>query len=274
MKKTLLLALLTIVAATALPRQRTTISGKVVDTDGNAVEYATVGIPGKRTGTLTGTDGVFTLDITDADDDTLHITHVSYENARIPVNSLQREGEVCIRLDAKELAEAVIYPGKRKSARLAGRGTRLPGAVTKMTAGNIGNEIGSIVESKRLFEVQEIEFNVTHCSLKDARFSINIYKADSTECHFSNTLCKPIYVDIPTVNGKQKINVTVDERITLEAGRYFVSVMLVDYSKHANAGHILFPLYLKNSYIRNGIMDEIESIPVNLGLTVKGVEYR
>ena len=82
MKKTLLFALLAIVAATALPQQRTTISGKVVDTDGNAVEYATVGIPGKRTGTLTGTDGVFTLDITDADDETLLITHVSYENAR------------------------------------------------------------------------------------------------------------------------------------------------------------------------------------------------
>lgn len=76
------------------------------------------------------------------------------------------------------------------------------------------------------------------------------------------------------VNGKQKINVTVDEKIPLEAGRYFVSVMLVDYARHANAGHILFPLYLKSSYIRNGVMDELESIPVNMGLTVKGVEYR
>ena len=274
MKRRLLLALLAIVTATALPQQRATISGMVVDADGNAVEYATVGIPSKRTGTLTGTNGVFTLDIADADDDTLLITHVSYENARIPVNSLHCEGEVCITLNAKELAEAVIYPGKKKSAKLAGKGTRVPGAATKMTAGNIGNEIGSIVETKRPFEVREIEFNVTHCSLKDARFSINIYKADSTECHFRNTLCKPIYVDIPTVNGKQKINVTVDERITLEASRYFVSVMLVDYSKHANAGHILFPLYLKSSYIRNGVMDELESIPVNMGLTVKGVEYR
>ena len=274
MKRRLFFALLAIVASTALPQQRATISGKVVDTEGNAVEYATVGIPSKKIGTLTGTDGVFTLDIADADGDTLLVTHVSYENVRIPVNGLQHYGEIRITLDAKELAEAVIYPGKRKSAKLAGKGTRVPGAATKMTAGNIGNEIGSIVETKRPFEVQEIEFNVTHCNLKGARLSINIYKADSTEGHFHNALCKPVYVDIPTSNGKQKINVTVDDRITLDAGRYFVSVMLVDYARYTNTGHILFPLYLKSSYIRNGVMDELESIPVNMGLTVKGVEYR
>ena len=62
MKRRLFFALLAIVASTALPQQRATISGKVVDTEGNAVEYATVGIPSKKIGTLTGRDGVFTLD--------------------------------------------------------------------------------------------------------------------------------------------------------------------------------------------------------------------
>ena len=82
MKRRLFFALLAIVASTALPQQRATISGKIVDTEGNAVEYATVGIPSKKTGTLTGTDGVFTLDIADVDGDTLLVTHVSYENVR------------------------------------------------------------------------------------------------------------------------------------------------------------------------------------------------
>ena len=274
MKRVLLFALFAIIATTAQSQQRTTISGKVVDADGKAVEYATVGIAGKRSGTLTGIDGLFALDVTDANDDTLLITHVSYENVRIPVDRLQRNAEECIIMDAKQLAEAVIYSGKRKSARLAGKGMRVPAAATKMTSKNIGNEIGSIVETKRLFEVQEIEFKVAYNSLKDARFSINIYMADSTDGLFCSALCKPVYVDIPTSTEKQEIHVAVDERVILDAGRYFVSVMLVDYAKHAKAGHILFPLYLKSSYIRNGIMDELESIPVNMGLTVKGVEFR
>ena len=37
---------------------------------------------------------------------------------------------------------------------------------------------------------------------------------------------------------------------------------------------MLFPLYLKESYIRNSPVDIPEKIPVNLGLEIKGYEYR
>ncbi|MBR5813253.1 MAG: carboxypeptidase-like regulatory domain-containing protein [Bacteroidaceae bacterium] len=274
MKRIFLFAMFAIVAATAQPQSTSTISGKIVNSDGNAVEYAIVGIMGKRTGTLTNAEGVFTLDITDACNDTLLITHVSYENAKVAVAMLPCDGEACITMKAKELAEAVIYPGKKKSAKIAGKGMRIPGALTKMAPENRGNEIGSLVETKKLFEVQEIEFDVTYNSLKDAQFSVNIYKADSTNGQFCNALCKPVYVDIPTSTDKQKIHIAVDKRVILEAGKYFVSLMLVDYAEQDKAGYILFPLFLKGSYIRNGVMDEFESTPVNMGLAVKGVEYR
>ena len=77
--------------------------------------------------------------------------------------------------------------------------------------------------------------------------------------------------------SKQEINIELDESILVEQGRYFVSIKFVDYDRSApgsEAGRIYFPLYLKKSYIRNGIMDTPESIAVNMGLAVKGYEYR
>ena len=54
--------------------------------------------------------------------------------------------------------------------------------------------------------------------------------------------------------------------------------MFVDYDNSNNEtqqlNSIHFPLYLKSSYARYGVMEELEYIPINMGLSLKGVEYR
>ena len=109
---------------------------------------------------------------------------------------------------------------------------------------------------------------------------------------YCNIMHTPMYVDVPILSAKQELTAYPTEQLFLAPGRYFVAVRMADcdaavkeqwsdntmwdnrkrYSMSKQSIH--FPLYLKSSYTRKGIADELEKVPVNLGLTVKGVEYR
>ena len=251
-------------------------SGKIVGDNGTPVEYATIGIPGKNIGSFTATDGTFALHIPARFSDTLHISHVSYKTVEV-ATMLLPQCDTVITMRAKALHEVVVYDGEKRRATLAGNGMHIPGAATMWSVVNIGCEIGSVIETDKVFEVREIKFKVRSNNIHGAKFSVNIYKTDEASSEFHNTLCTPVYIDIPVNESKQEINIELDESILVEQGRYFVSIKFVDYDRSApgsEAGRIYFPLYLKKSYIRNGIMDTPESIAVNMGLAVKGYEYR
>ena len=252
-------------------------SGRITGDDGTPVEYASIGVPGKNIGTFTATDGTFSLLLPAGVSDTLHISHVSYEAVKIPAALLQQRDTV-IAMQAKGLSEVVIYNGKKKRAELAGNGMRIPGAATMWSVGSIGCEIGSVIETKRVFEVQEIRFKIRSNRVAGAKMSVNIYKADESTGNFLNTLYTPVYVDIPLSDKKQEVGIEVTRPIVIEPGRYFVSIMFIDYDRDSisdteESGRIYFPLYMKQSYIRNGVMEELDPIPVNMGLVIKGYEY-
>lgn len=274
--KRVIFSLIVLCATCGTAQQTVTIRGRVVDEEGNAVEYATIGIPGTRQGTLTDNNGSFTFKTDTTGNDTLLISHVSYEELRLAVKDIALNADITV--TPKRLNEVTVFCGKKKKAKLAGRGMRVPGGTTMWTTANVGCEIGSLVETERSFEADAITFEVRHNSMDGAKLSINIYRADEENGKFTNMLCKPIYVEIPANEEKQEINIKVNG-VVIEPGKWFVALKLVDYRKEGTkegeeTGNIFFPLYLKSSYTRSGIMEELESIPVNMGLKITGYEYR
>ena len=273
--KRLLFAFLLLVA-TSIAAQDIRVKGRIVSEEGTAVEYATIGIPGTKSGTLSGIDGAFELTLAQECNDTIVATHVSYGDVKIPAASYRNNGEALIvTMQPKMLKELTVYDGKRKKARLSNRGMKVAGGVTQWTTEKLGYEIGSIINVKRVFEVEELLFSTVLNNIENARLSINIYLMDETESNFSNVMHHPIYVDIPVSEKKNEHVIDVKENIFLEPGRYYVAVKFVDGKKQTDKSDImLFPLYLKGSYIRNSPVDIPEKIPVNLGLEIKGYEYR
>ena len=190
------------------------------------------------------------------------------------------------------LPEAVVYSGKKKSKKLANKGVRVAGARTAWTPDNLGQEIGSVVETGNIFRVQEISFNVMSNGIAGLKLCINIYALNEEKMQYCNIMHTPMYVDVPMLSAKQELTAYPTEELFLAPGRYFVAVRMTDcdaavkeqwsdntmwdnrkrYSMSKQSIH--FPLYLKSSYIRKGIADELEKVPVNMGLTVKGIEYR
>lgn len=262
--------------ATSIAAQGYTVKGKIINEIGEAVEYATVGIPGTIHGTLSGIDGVFEFTLPHECCDTLVVTHISYNKATIAPDIYKNSSDTLfITMQSHELEELVVYCGKRKKAKLSNRGIRFAGTVTSLGIDRIGYEIGSIIEVKHPFEVNEIVFNTISNKIENARLSVNIYSIDDSGTIFTNIMHHPVYIEIPVGDRKREHKVLPDKSIYIEPGNYYVAVKFVDgKSNDPQKEHLLFPLYLKSGYIRNSAVEYPEKIPVNLGIMINGYEYR
>lgn len=264
-------------AATTIAAQNITVKGRIVSEEGAAVEYATIGIPGTKNGTLSGIDGVFELTLPQECNDTIVASHVSFGNVKIPAAAYRNSGEdFIVTMQPKFLKELTVYDGKRKKAKLSDGGMKIAGGVIQLSTEKLGYEVGSIMKVKRIFEVEEILFSTVSNSIENAKLSINIYSIDESESNFSNVLHHPVYVEIPVSDKKHEHVITAKENIVLAPGRYYVALKFVDGNKPAGEdGKMQFPLYLiSSSYIRNSPVDIPEKVPVNLGLEITGYEYR
>lgn len=185
----------------------------------------------------------------------------------------------------EEQLQEVVVLGKQKLKKLIGRGTRVPGAIVQLTPNQVGHEIGSAVTITRPTEVREITFDILSCSIKDAVLSIDIYRDSS----YTKVLESPILIPIPQ-EKKQTIIATPHSPTLLAPGRYIITVTFAHCCKEtqelwAHCDHwdakqrytitlqssIQFPLYTKESYIRNGTDDTFEKRNLNIGLKVKGI---
>ena len=182
------------------------------------------------------------------------------------------------------LNSVTIYSGKKKHKKLLGKGTRFPGGVTQWTPDKVGAEVGSLINVRHPFEVEEIQFSTQSNSIDSLKLRIEIRRTEKLD---SSILEKPIEIDVPK-GEKQKFRIIPEKQLIIEPGEYFFAVVFADCSDEAkrrrsnNADRdsktqkesILFPLYFKASYIRSGKGEELEKIPVNLGVKVRGTEYR
>ncbi len=182
------------------------------------------------------------------------------------------------------LNSVTIYSGKKKHKRLLGKGTRFPGGVTQWTPDKVGAEVGSVINVRHPFEVEEIQFSTQSNSIDSLKLKVEIRCTEKLDSSIHE---KPIEIDVPK-GEKQKFRIIPEKQLIIEPGEYFFAVVFADCSDEAkrrrsnNADRdsktqkesILFPLYFKASYIRSGKGEELEKIPVNLGVKVRGIEYR
>ncbi|MBR5907397.1 MAG: carboxypeptidase-like regulatory domain-containing protein [Bacteroidales bacterium] len=285
MRIRLLLALM-LLPLFAYAQERYTVSGRIVNENGEAVEYVQVGIPKLGIGTVSSSDGRFEIKVPA---ERLEFHHVSYQIGYYTVTGPQND--VVIVLKENELPPAVVIGGKSKEKYLIRAGTRFPGA-----AGDFyrpdgvvkGIELGSVANPRKPFLIKDIQFTVTENNIPGCVASVNIYRIEGEPEEFINILHKPIYVNIALSKEKQQYNICPDDIIMLEPGRYYISFELVDCDMDAvhkyqqtpeserdpGAMHLYVAIYFKSSYQRNTALGELKHIPVNIGLVVKGLEFQ
>lgn len=115
----LLLALLIAVACIPLQAQNmsanyVTINGVVKDKNSNKkLEYVSISVPGTNIGTITNTDGVFSIKLNNAiDAKTLEISHIGYRNLKYVINQEDLGNEITIYLipNVNLLKDVIVRP--------------------------------------------------------------------------------------------------------------------------------------------------------------------
>jgi hypothetical protein len=264
------------------------VKGRIINQQGEAVEYVQVGVPKRQIGTISTVDGRFEIDIPC---DTLEFFHVSYQPAAYPVTGPAED--VVIVFHEQELPPAVFIGGDTKEKYLLRPGMTVlknMGVVsTDLRSGHpSGRELGSVAHAKKPFLVNDILLTVLNNHIPGCVASINVYRIEGKRESFVNVLHRPIYFDVPVSDEPQDFDIRPEETLLLEPGKYFIAFQVVgcddealqDFLSKPKEERTLeemtmdFPIFLKSSYIREVALGGMEYVPVNIGVAVKGLEYQ
>ena len=273
-----LLAALLLLSSQLFAQEHVTVKGRIINEQGNAVEYVQLGVPKLQIGSISTADGRFEIDMPC---DTLEFYHVSYQRTAYPVTG--PADDVVIVLHEQELPPAVAIGGNTKEKYLMRSGTNVlknMGVISTVLRSEhpSGREIGSVAQTKKPFLVKNILFSVRSNHIPGCVASINIYRIEGKKESFVNVLHKPIYFDVAVSNDPKDYDIRPEETLLLEPGKYFIAFQIVGCNNEAlqefREMSMEFNIYLKSSYIREVALGEMEHLPVNIGVAVKGLEYQ
>ena len=264
------------------------VKGRIVNAQGEAVEYVQIGMPQRQIGTISTADGRFEMDVPC---DTLEFFHVSYQPASYVVTG--PSDELVVVLQEQELPPAVSIGGNTQEKYLLRPGRKVlgNGAVISNSLRNgysEGRELGSVAKAKKPFLVTDILLSVRSNQIPDCVASINIYRIEGKQESFVNVLHKPIYFTIAVSDHPQEFDIRPEETLLLEPGRYFIAFQTIGCDDKALQDFLAKPeedrkfwemtmdfiAYFKSSYLRETALGEMKHFPVNIGLSVKGLEYQ
>ena len=272
-----LLIALALFPALLSAQERVTVKGRIVNEQGEGIEYVQLGVPKLQIGAISDADGSFKIEIPC---DTLEFFHVSYQRGFFPVKG--PADDLVILLKENELPPAVFIGGNTKEKYLMRPGTSVPkklGIITTSMNGDSpsGRELGSVAKAAKPFLVKNIQFSVRGNHIPGCVASINIYRIEGKNESFINVLHRPIHFEVSESDGPLHFDIQPDESLLLEPGRYFIAFQIVDYDKSIPQTPEMtmdFNIYLKKSYLRETALSKMEHFPVNIGIAVKGLEYQ
>lgn len=266
-------------------QENVSVRGRIVDQSGEPVEYVQIGIPKYNVGTISSVDGRFEISVPC---DTLVFVHVSYQTALYAVTGPVED--LVVVLQEQELPPAVAIGGDTKEKYLLRAGTKVPdfGSITINPDTFIGSELGSVCTARKPFLIRDIHFSLKENTVPGCVAAINIYRVEGKPEQFTNILHKPIYFDIPESNATLDIFIQPEDIVLLEPGRYFIAFQIVSCDDEALQAYRAKPqterrpgemsietnIYLKGSYHREVALGEILKLPINIGISVKGLEYQ
>ena len=268
-------------------QERFNVKGRIINEQGEAVEYVQIGVPKREIGTISTADGLFEIEVPR---DTLEFFHVSYQPASYYVTGAS--DDVTIVLHEQELQPAVFIGGNTKEKYLVRPGSNVLkniGVVSFALRSEhpLGRELGSVANAKKPFLVKDILLSVHSNHIPGCIASVNIYRIEGKKETFVNVLHKPIYFDIAVTNEPQHFDLQPEETVFLDPGRYFISFQIVGYDEHSFLDYLAKPeeerkfwemtmdfrIFLKSSYLREVALGKMEHFPINIGITVKGLEF-
>ncbi|MFB9079293.1 carboxypeptidase-like regulatory domain-containing protein [Flavobacterium procerum] len=157
------------------------IKGKCVDSTGQPIPYANVGISNTSVGTVTDSNGDFIIDNKALLENAIIIvSHIGYETKSF-LPAKNAEIEIVMTQVGFQLDEVKIETLKFTNEKKIGNNSLSKHVVVGFSSRNLGAEVGKFfkIQKNKKIKIEKIHFEIAELGYKKGTFRINFYNAEN-----------------------------------------------------------------------------------------------
>ena len=183
------------------------INGTVISAvDKKPVAYVNIGIAGKGTGTVSDSNGKFTIILPDSLlSESLKFSCIGYKNQSVKVRDLIKSmtnntADIILHENIFSLSQVVVKP-KNLKTKVVGNKNNNKNASAGFRSNDLGSELGTIMKIKKAPAfIENVNFNIAQNDIPNAKFRVNIYSVKNN-LPDSILLKQPIYITTSLSSG-------------------------------------------------------------------------
>jgi len=244
-----------------------TFQGRILEKETNLpIEYVNIGIPLKNIGTVSNTNGEYSLDIPiDTKDDSIKISCIGYISEWINIENLEETHTVFLNKKTYTIDDIIVVSRKTKMKKLGVTSdSKLVQAGFKDNSLCLGYECGILIKNNKRLSLEEFSVNIANCTLDSICYRLNIYKKIGKD-DFSNILIEPIYIEENAIKSGNILVSLTDFNITVE-NDFLVTLENIK----SQQGKMLFCTRVgRKSYYRRTSQGKWETAPVGVSFSIK-----
>ena len=170
--------------------QEKTINGEIKDAENKTyLQYANIGISNKNTGTVSNSDGKFSLKINESIDekDLVTFSYVGYQTQTIAISKLKLSNNVIELEPEKNKLDEVVVKFVKPKPKIIGRNSKglalmhcnFYSYYEKDVDDRLSKEIGMKFKLKKDCKINDLNFNITSNEFSSLKFRLNFYKIEN-----------------------------------------------------------------------------------------------
>ena len=170
--------------------QKKIINGEIKDAENKTyLHYANIGISNKNTGTVSNSDGKFSLKINEKinENDLVSFSYVGYQTKTIAISKLNLSNNVIELEPEKNQLDEVVVKLLKPKAKILGRNSKGFGLMhtnfytyyEKDVDDRLSKEVGMKFKLKKDCKINDLNFNITSNEFSSLKFRLNFYKIEN-----------------------------------------------------------------------------------------------
>ncbi|WP_413998890.1 carboxypeptidase-like regulatory domain-containing protein [Flavobacterium sp. W1B] len=166
------------------------INGEIKDSEKKtSLQYTNIGILNKNTGTVSNSNGKFSLKINESitESDLVTFSYVGYQTKTIPISKLSLTNNVIELKPEKNQLDEIVVKFVKPKPKILGRNSKGFGLMhlnfysyyEKDVDDRLSKEIGMKFKLKKDCKINDLNFNITSNEFSSLKFRLNFYKVEN-----------------------------------------------------------------------------------------------
>ncbi len=170
--------------------QENILNGEIKDAENKTLlQYANIGIANKNVGTVSNSNGQFSLRLNEKinQNDIVTFSYIGYQSKSLPISKLNLTNNLIELEPLKNQLDEVVVKFTKPKAKIFGRNSKGFGLMhfnfytsyEKDVEDRLSKEIGMKFKLKKDCKINDLNFNVTSNEFSSLKFRLNIYKVEN-----------------------------------------------------------------------------------------------